>query len=103
MAKQAPPPEPPMPPPLKVSVTKRYVKDAERARKRKLDIDLLTAVVRQLSSRQPLAGRHRDHALTGDWNGFRECHIRPDWLLIYHVDGDRLILDRTGSHSDLFG
>jgi mRNA interferase YafQ len=46
--------------------------------------------------------RHRDHALTGDWKGFRDCHIQPDWVLIYSVDDEALYLTRTGSHSDLF-
>ena len=58
----------------------------------------------QLAAQQPLPEKNRDHDLTGDYIGFRECHIRPDWLLIYRVDGEQLMLFlfRTGTHSDLF-
>jgi addiction module toxin, relE/stbE family len=60
--------------------------------------------VDQLAAQQPLPEKNRDHDLTGDYIGFRECHIRPDWLLIYRVDGEQLMLFlfRTGTHSDLF-
>lgn len=69
-----------------------------------LDLDALNAIVDQLAAGQPLPDKNRDHALTGDSIGFRECHIRPDWLLVYRVDGEDLILFlfRTGSHTDLF-
>lgn len=69
-----------------------------------LDLDALNAIVDQLAAGQPLPDKNRDHALTGDYIGFRECHIRPDWLLVYRVDGEDLILFlfRTGSHTDLF-
>ena len=62
------------------------------------------AVLDRLCAEEPLDARHRDHALMGSYIGFRECHVRPDWLPIYAVDGDRLILtaSRTGTHSDLF-
>ena len=57
-----------------------------------------------LANEQPLPEKYKDHALTGDWKGFRECHIQPDWLLIYEINNNELILylTRTGSHSDLF-
>lgn len=100
MAK-APTPGPPAAP-LNLVTTSRFEKDAARARKRKLDMTRLVAIVDALRNRRPPAPHHRDHALTGDWSGCRECHIQPDWLLIYHIDGDDLILDRTGTHSDLF-
>lgn len=69
-----------------------------------LDLDALNAIVDQLAAGQPLPDKNRDNALTGDSIGFRECHIRPDWLLVYRVDGEDLILFlfRTGSHTDLF-
>lgn len=51
----------------------------------------------------PLPSKNKDHALKGNYSGRRECHITPDWLLIYEVDGNDLYLDRTGTHSDLFG
>lgn len=95
-------PEPP-PGPLRLLTGRRYDKDVGLAQRRKMDMDRLIAVIESLRNRQPLAARHRDHALTGDWIGFRECHVAPDWLLIYHVEGDRLFLDRLGSHADLFG
>ena len=62
----------------------------------------LLAVVDALAHSQELATKLRDHALTGNWLGFRECHIKPDWLLIYKVEPERIVLVRTGSHSDLF-
>ena len=64
----------------------------------------LVAVVDLLRNRLALAQRHRDHPLTGDWQGWRDCHIEPDWILLYRVDEDSgdLILGRTGTHSDLF-
>ncbi|MFO0954345.1 MAG: type II toxin-antitoxin system YafQ family toxin [Isosphaeraceae bacterium] len=92
------------PPPLVVVTTSRFDKDAKRDRKRGKDMDALLAVVDALRHRRPLEARHRDHALAGPWKGWRECHVEPDWLLIYRVDDDasELILARTGRHSDLF-
>ena len=69
---------------------------------RGLDLSLLDDAVSKLADRQPLETKNKDHALTGDYVGFRECHIQPDWLLIYRIDDDELFLSRTGSHSDLF-
>ena len=68
------------------------------------DISLLTDIIKKLAAGDPLPEKNRDHQLSGDYAGCRECHITPDWLLIYEVDGDELILylTRTGSHSDLF-
>ena len=60
-------------------------------------------MVTLLSEKQLLPMRYRDHALTGNWRGHRDCHIQPDWLLIYKIDDENLILERTGTHSDLFG
>ena len=64
----------------------------------------LRAVLDKLCAEQPLEERHRDHALSGSYVGFRECHVRPDWLLIYAIDKGQLILTaaRTGAHSDSF-
>jgi mRNA interferase YafQ len=59
-------------------------------------------LILQLQQGEPLAERHRDHALGGNWKHHRECHITPDWLLIYRVTAEELLLDRTGSHADLF-
>jgi mRNA interferase YafQ len=66
--------------------------------------DSLTAVLEMLAADKTFPARNRDHALSGDWSGFRECHMRPDLLLIYDKpDADLLRLARLGSHSDLFG
>lgn len=68
-------------------------------------MELLDRVIEKLSMGEPLPEQYRDHELTGGWKGHRECHIRPDWLLIYYRENDVLVLTltRTGSHSDLFG
>ena len=73
-------------------------------KKRGLNLHLLEDVLNKLMREEPLGTRHRDHALTGNYRGLRECHIQPDWLLIYAIDKGRLILtaSRTGSHADLF-
>lgn len=67
-------------------------------------MDLLKDVVTRLANGEPLDSRHKDHPLSGEWSGHRECHIQPDWLLIYRYENDILVLalTRTGTHSDLF-
>ena len=89
---------------LELKKTTQFRKDLKRAVKRNFDIDLLDEIIQALRGRKPLDPKHRDHALTGDYAGFRECHIQSDWLLIYMIDGDNIILtaSRTGTHSDLF-
>ncbi len=79
-------------------------KDLKTAAKRDYDLDRLETVVNTLANQQPLPEKNRDHALTGDYSGFRECHILPDWLPLYRVDGEDLILflARVGTHADLF-
>ena len=59
-------------------------------------------MVRALAAGEPLEEQHRDHPLIGNWSGFRDCHVEPDWMLIYRVEDECLYLERTGSHSDLF-
>lgn len=88
--------------PLRVIYPARFRRDVRRMRRQGANIDRLNAVVTTLAMKQPLAFHHRDHALTGNWRGYRECHIQPDWLLIYRVEDDELQLARTGSHSELF-
>lgn len=85
--------------------TTQFKKDYKLAVKRHLNIDLLDDIIRALSRGDTLPERNKDHALSGDWIGHRECHIQPDWLLIYRIEDDILILTlaRTGTHSDLFG
>lgn len=72
--------------------------------KRDLDINLLDDIIRRLANGEQLSNKNKDHALTGNWIGHRECHIQPNWLLIYRIENDLLILTltRTGTHSDLF-
>ena len=87
-----------------VRPTSRFQKDLKRIARRGYNTELLTAVIKKLANGEPLAQKHRDHALTGDYAGCRECHITPDWLLIYEISDDTLLLylTRTGTHSDLF-
>ncbi len=84
----------------------QFKKDVKRAIKRGRDIALLQRVIAMLANDEPLPPQYRDHPLTNSRNylGVRECHIQPDWLLVYQFDDDQLILDllRTGSHSELF-
>ena len=89
---------------LKIKFTSAYKKSYKLMKKRGLDISQLDNVVSMLASQQTLPDKYRDHALKGQFIGFRECHIQPDWLLIYAVHEDELILvaSRTGSHADLF-
>ena len=87
-----------------VRPTSKFQKDLKRAKRRGYDIDLLRDIIKKLAAGEPLPAKNRDHDLSGGYVGCRECHITPDWLLIYEVDGDDLILylTRTGTHSDLF-
>ena len=84
--------------------TAQFKKDYKNAVKRGLDISLLDDVVRLLSSDASLPSKLRDHALSGTWAGYRELHIKPDWLLIYKKENRKLALTltRTGSHAKLF-
>ena len=81
---------------------KTFRKDRKRAGKRGKNMEKLKQVVRLLASGNHLPTSYRDHALSGNYKGFRECHIEPDWLLIYYQTPTYLILVRTGSHADLF-
>ena len=82
----------------------RFQKDLKRIQKRGYDLRLLTEVIKKLAAGEELPPKNRDHPLVGDYSGCRECHIAPDWLLVYEIDGAELILylTRTGIHSDLF-
>jgi mRNA interferase YafQ len=86
-----------------VKKTTRFKKDYRLAKKRGADIPLLREIIVKLANNEPLPEKNRDHALVGDWQGYRECHITSDWLLVYRKDEDILVLTlmRTGSHSDL--
>ena len=88
---------------LILRTTGKFRKDYKLAKKRGLPMEELEIVLQTLLEERPLEEKRRDHALSGNYIGFRECHIRPDWLLIYTIDHGNLILTaaRTGSHSDL--
>lgn len=89
----------------KIVYTNRMKKDAKLMRKRGKDMDKLIHVLSLLANGNPLPVQYKDHPLTGNLQDFRECHIEPDWLLIYQIYEDTLILSATatGSHADLFG
>lgn len=90
---------------LDIIWTNQFKKDYRQAMKRHLEIDLLDDIIRKLAAGEQLPEKNKDHALVGNWIGHRECHIQPNWLLIYKIEKDLLILTlaRVGSHSDLFG
>ena len=86
-----------------VDFTSAFSRDLKKIKKRGYNIDLLEQIVDQLQEGKDLSPKHRDHYLSGNWKGYRECHILPDWLLVYKYYDDKLILvlSRTGTHSDL--
>lgn len=89
---------------IKIVPSNQFKKDLKSAKKRGYDMEHLQKVVHALANGENLDKKYRDHALAGDYSGFRECHVEPDWLLIYRIDQDvlELFLFRTGTHSDLF-
>lgn len=89
---------------LNIRYRTQFKKDYKKIIKRGYNPDDMSKVLTLLVNQQPLPAKYRDHALTGNYIGFRECHIAPDWLLIYKIENDilTLTLTRTGSHSDLF-
>ena len=88
-----------------VKFTTQFKKDFKLAMKRGFKMDLLEDVITLLAMGEVLPDKNKDHALTGNWVGHRECHILPDWLLVYRLEDDILVLTltRTGTHSGLFG
>ncbi len=89
---------------LKLHPTSKFKKDLKRIKKRGYDINKLNEVITMLLAEEELPKTYLDHPLSGNYIGFRECHISPDWLLIYAIDNDKLVLtaSRTGTHTDLF-
>ena len=89
---------------LEIAFTNQYLKDLELMKRRNLPKSELDEIVKLLSEEQPLLPKHKDHALKGNFAGYRECHIRSNWLLVYKINKQilTLVLVRTGSHSDLF-
>lgn len=88
----------------KIKTTKKFEKDLKLTAKRGYKIELLKEVVDKLANGIELEPKYKNHNLVGNWKGFKECHISPDWLLIYLIEDDVLVLTltRTGTHSDLF-
>jgi addiction module toxin, relE/stbE family len=88
----------------KIAITKKFKKDLKIAKIRGYDLNLIQQVVDTIASGKKLDKKYKDHALNGVYKGCRECHITPDWLLIYELTKEELILylTRTGTHSDLF-
>ncbi|NEP63255.1 MAG: type II toxin-antitoxin system YafQ family toxin [Symploca sp. SIO2G7] len=87
----------------KLKPTKQFKKDVKRVQKRGKDIAKLKAVIQKLQANETLDPSYKDHPLIGNWKPARDCHIEPDWLLLYDISNEELLtLLRTGSHSDLF-
>lgn len=88
----------------KIKFTSAFKQGYKLMKKRGADLTALDDVLEQLGNGIPLAPKYRDHELSGNFKGFRECHIKPDWLLIYFIEDDilTLTLAQTGTHSDLF-
>ena len=82
--------------------TNRFEKDLKLMIKRGSDSESIKAIIRRLIDEIPLERKHRDHLLIGNFKDRRECHIEPDWLLIYRLEGSMIIFERTGTHADLF-
>lgn len=90
---------------MQIDIQKSFKKDLKRIRKSGFNLNLLDTVIELLCKKEPLPAQYNDHILKGNYIGYRECHITPDWLLIYKItNGNKLtlVLSRTGSHSDLF-
>ena len=87
-----------------IVTSNQFKKDLKLAQKRGYDLNKIKKVINSLANGEELEAKYRDHLLTGDYIGYRECHIQPDWLLVYRTDGEQLLLllVRTGTHSDLF-
>lgn len=82
--------------------TRQMEKDVKRMKKRGKPFEKLKKIIFSIMNEETIDPIHRDHKLIGNWEGRRECHIEPDWLLIYKLGGNRVIFERTGTHSDLF-
>ena len=89
---------------LKPSYTKQFEKDLKLLIRRGKDENKIRDVMTRLIRQEPLEARHRDHKLIGNWKGRRDCHVEPDWVMIYKVDeaASQIVFERTGTHSDLF-
>jgi len=87
---------------LNIHYTTQFKKDYKKIKKQNKDPDQLKAVIEKLVAGEKLEPKYRDHQLSGNWKDHRDCHIESDWILIYRIEDEDLILERTGSHSELF-
>jgi mRNA interferase YafQ len=87
---------------LNIYYTTQFKRDYKRLKKQRKNLDQLKVVIDKLAAGEKLEPKYRDHGLSGNWKGHRDCHIEPDWILIYRSEVDELLLERTGSHSELF-
>ncbi len=87
---------------MRLSQTTQFAKDITRQVKRGKDPEKLAAAVKLLLEKKTLPAQYKDHPLRGEWKNRRDCHLEPDWILIYRISDEELRLERTGSHSDLF-
>lgn len=87
---------------LNPKFTNKFKRDLRRAERRNKDVSKLKEIIHLLTHRQPLPPKYHNHPLRGKWIGRWECHIEPDWLLIYKIEGNDLRCERIGTHSDLF-
>jgi mRNA interferase YafQ len=100
-AREEPEPPPP-PPPLTPRPGAEFKRDLKRLKKRGKDMEKLRVVLDALSTRGQLDPKYKDHALSGKWKGWRDCHVEPDWILVYREEAGKLEIGRTGTHADLF-
>ncbi|MFC1477620.1 type II toxin-antitoxin system YafQ family toxin [candidate division KSB1 bacterium] len=87
---------------MNIQYTAQFRKDYKRMKRRNKNPELLKRIIGLIMQGKPLPPHYKDHKLLGEWSGHRDCHIEPDWLLIYRRSKDTMILERTGSHTDLF-
>lgn len=87
---------------MKIEYATQFKKDYKRIKKQNKDLQKLRVVINKLTTEEKLDLKYKDHSLTGSLKGYRDCHIEPDWLLLYKLSSDTLLLERTGSHSELF-
>lgn len=89
---------------LKVNYSTKFKRDLKLIQKRNYNIELLKAIIMDIANEKPLKAKHKEHELSGNYSGHKECHILPDWLLIYYIDKKTKVITfvRTGTHSDLF-
>jgi mRNA interferase YafQ len=87
---------------LNIYYTTQFKRDYKRIKKQNKDPNKLKVVIEKLVTSEKLEPKYRDHQLSGNWKGHRDCHIEPDWILIYRIEDEDLFLERTGFHSELF-